>query len=443
MLTEKQLEHYKRNIIIPEIGRDGQERLLASAALVYCENAETLRPLAYYLAALGMGRIYFHLEDENESSSLFAEVVDLNRDTSIDFIYKAKAQPSCRIIMGSMDFVKKTGDRLLNEDFIPTILSITKQWEGSLQTFDDFDLFESFVSRLGAGSPHQGSALIHIFSASLSTIEAAKICLNIGDRQEDILYYNLFTLEFIKAKDYTEILERLNVPEPDTDRDLSGAKILIVGVGGLGSPAAYALTLAGVGTLGLLDLDKVELSNLNRQVLHSYSRIGMAKTESAEFMLKKFNPHINIQTYTSQLNQDNAREILSSYDLIVAAVDNIPSRYLINDTCSLLGKPFVEAGILRLNGTATSLIPNEGHCYRCLYPNIDTTSLQKTENGVLGPLPGVMGIIEAAEAIKILNGSGLTLKNKILLFDALDMDFNIIDIQKNPLCPTCGKGGGA
>ncbi len=130
--------------------------------------------------------------------------------------------------------------------------------------------------------------------------------------------------------------------------------------------------------------------------------------------------------------------MFSKYDVVIAAVDNIPTRYLINDTCFILNKPYAEAGVLRFDGTATTIIPHEGHCYRCLYPNVNSSNLS-VNNGVLGPVPGVMGFIQAAEAVKILSGLGKMLKNKILLFDSLEMDFNIIDIDRNPQCPTCGK----
>lgn len=443
MLTDVQRNHYKRHIIIPEVGEKGQIKLLNSTAVVYCENTDSLRSLAYYLAALGVGRIFCHLDDRSGAESLFAEVIDLNNDTSIEFLTEKNFTADCRIILGNFNFVIKAADRLINEKFLPTTVSISGQWKGTLQTFNNQDLFEKFIKMLNkAGNFNSSSStfLVNAFSAALCSIEMAKLCLKIGNLQKDILVYDLLDMVFTKAEDSHKILKALNDTNSiDTNYKLSKAKVLIVGVGGLGSPAAYGLTKSGIGTLGLIDLDKVEMSNLNRQILHSFSRIGMSKAKSAEFLLKKFNPDINIKTYITELTKDNAEELFSEYDLIIAAVDNIPTRYLINDTCFLLNKPCVEAGILRLDGTATTIIPHKGHCYRCLYPNVDISSLAGMGNGVLGPVPGVMGFIQVAEALKVLTGIGTTLKNKILLFDSMDMDFNIIDIQKSPDCPTCGK----
>ena len=442
ILTEKQIEHYKRHIIIPEVGEEGQKKLINSAALVYCENVDSLRPLAYYLAALGMGSILCYLENKSEAHSLFDEVVDLNNDTSIEFLSEKNNTADFSIILGNINFVKRVAYELSIEKFIQTIVSINNQWKGTLQTFDNHDLFEDFINSLNivnSLSNNSTAFLANALSATLCSIEAAKLCLNIGITQKDMLFYDLFEMKFTKiedSKNLSEILKELNSIE--INQSLSNAKVLIVGAGGLGSPAAYGLAISGVGTLGLLDLDVVEMSNLNRQVLHSFSRIGMPKAKSAEYLLKKINPNINIKTHIRELTQDNAEEIFSQYDLIIAAVDNIPTRYLINDFCSKLNKAFVEAGVLRLDGTVTTIIPHDGHCYRCLYPNIDIASFKNKDNGVLGPVPGAMGFIEVAEALKVLTGLGTTLKNKILLFDSLDMDFNIIEIHRNLDCPTCG-----
>lgn len=441
MLRDVEREHYKRHIIIPEVGEVGQKRLLNSTAAIYCENAEYLRPLAYYLAALGTGKILCYLEKEEGVASLFAEVADLNNDTSIYYINVKNHTADYRIIIGNIDFVKMAAEKSLDGKFIPTIVSINNQWKGVLQTFDNLDLFENFIKSLGVKNICNNSSafIANSFSAALCAAEAAKFCLNTGNLQKEMLPYDLLNMEFAKAGDAVDLYRILNDMTADVSQIISKAKVLIVGVGGLGSPAAYGLAMAGVGTLGLLDSDTVEMSNLNRQILHSFSRIGMSKAKSAEFLLKCIKPNINIKTYITELTKDNAKEIFSQYDMIIAAVDNIPTRYLINDTCYLLNKAYTEAGILRLDGTATTIIPHQGHCYRCLYPNVDINNLSDMGNGVLGPVPGVMGFIQAAEAIKVLTGLGSTLKNKILLFDSLDMDFSIIDVFKNPACPTCGQ----
>jgi len=223
------------------------------------------------------------------------------------------------------------------------------------------------------------------------------------------------------------------------EEKLSNAKVLIVGAGGLGSPSSLALAMAGVGSIGLVDSDVVEISNLNRQVLHASSRIGISKAESAKFMLTSINPKININTYIENLSKENAKEIIDNYDLVISAVDNIQTRYLINDSCYFMKKPVIEAGVLRFDGTNTTIIPDEGHCYRCLYPNLNTNGMSCAETGVLGAVPGLMGFIQAVEAYKVITGLGTNLRNKILLFDGLGMEFNVINLDKNPDCPLCGN----
>lgn len=441
MLTEEQKNHYKRHIIIPEVGEQGQRKLLDSTVILYCENIESLRPLALYIGGLGIGKIFCYLEDNKGADSLFAQVVDLNNDTFIDYLSEEVNIADYRIILGSINFVTGIGKKLQDEEFLPSIVSINSQWKGILQTFDNKDSLINFFNKLSYenNKNDRKAFLANAFASTLCAIEGVKLCLNIGNLQKEILYYDLFNLEFEKYQKSFNLSEKLNdTNNIDIKQKLSKVKVLIVGAGGLGSPAAYGMALADIGTLGLVDLDVVEASNLNRQVLHSYSRIGMEKAKSAELLLKKINPDIKIKTYIKELTKDNAEEIISEYDLVIAAVDNIPSRYLINDSCIGLNKPFSEAGVLRLDGTATTIIPPYGHCYRCLYPNVDARNLPR-DNGVLGPVPGVMGFIQAAEAVKVLTGLGTSLNNKILLFDSLDMDFNIIDIFKNPDCPICSQ----
>ena len=467
MLTEKQRNHYKRHIIIPEIGEEGQKKLLDSTVYVYSENSDSLRPLTYYLAAVGTGRIFCYLKDKRGGDSLFDEVTDLNNDTKIDYLNgrtEKRYQQNCqkrnseneknrpqneknrpqnyRVMIGGLSFIKNLTAELPEEEFLPTIISINGQWRGTLQTFQNEELFKNFIDSLNVENFENTESnpvfLANALSSVLCSLEGVKLCLGIGRVREDMLLYDLLSMEFSQAKSPINVFDFLNEKNPVDLKKLYRAKVLIVGVGGLGCPAAYGMAAAGLKSLGLLDLDQVEMSNLNRQILHSFSRIGMAKADSAKFLLNELKPDMNIKTYIIELSKDNAEEIFSEYDLIIAAVDNIPTRYLINDTCFSLNKPFSEAGVLRLDGTATTLIPHEGHCYRCLYPNADTGKL-KGDDGVLGPVPGVMGFIQAAEAVKALTGLGNTLKNKILLFDSLEMDFNIIDIKKNPQCPTCCK----
>jgi molybdopterin/thiamine biosynthesis adenylyltransferase/rhodanese-related sulfurtransferase len=220
------------------------------------------------------------------------------------------------------------------------------------------------------------------------------------------------------------------------------AKVLCLGAGGLGSPASYYLAAAGVGTLGMIDDDVVDASNLQRQILHATDRIGMPKVESAAKTLSGLNPDVKINQYKTRLNSENVMDILSQYDVIVDGVDNFPTRYLLNDASLKLGKPVVHASIYRFEGQMTAFIPGQGPCYRCLYPAPPPPDMAPScqEAGVLGVLPGVVGVLQATEAVKIILGIGKTLAGRLLMYDALATKFRELKLRKDPGCPTCGEG---
>ena len=224
-------------------------------------------------------------------------------------------------------------------------------------------------------------------------------------------------------------------------RKLKQGSVLLVGAGGLGSPAALYLAAAGVGRLGLLDFDVVDESNLQRQVLHDTSWIGKPKLDSARARLTALNPHVKVETHATALNSDNAMQILSGYDVVVDGTDNFETRYLTNDACYLLKKPNVYGSIFRFEGQASVFWPDRGPCYRCLYPEPPPPGLVPScaEGGVLGILPGVVGGIQATEALKILLGIGEPLVGRLLLYDALSMSFNEVRLRRDPRCPLCGE----
>lgn len=221
---------------------------------------------------------------------------------------------------------------------------------------------------------------------------------------------------------------------------LKAAKVLLVGTGGLGAPAALYLAAAGVGTLGIVDFDVVAESNLHRQVLFSQADVGRSKTAAAAERLKALNPRVNVVAHETRLDSTNALAILKDYDVVLDGTDNFPTRYLVNDACVLLGKPNVYASIFRFEGQASVFDAARGPCYRCLVPKPPPPGLVPScaEGGVLGVLPGIMGSIQASEAIKLVVGQGKPLVGRLLLFDALSMEFTELYLNKNPSCPMCG-----
>jgi molybdopterin/thiamine biosynthesis adenylyltransferase/rhodanese-related sulfurtransferase len=221
---------------------------------------------------------------------------------------------------------------------------------------------------------------------------------------------------------------------------LKAARVLCVGTGGLGAPLSLYLAAAGVGTLGLVDFDTVDASNLQRQVIHSTKTVGMLKVDSAEIMLKGLNPNLNVVKYNTMLTSANALEIFKDFDIIADGTDNFQTRYLVNDACVLTGKPNAYGSIFRFEGQASVFATEAGPCYRCLYPEPPPPGLVPScaEGGVLGILPGLVGIIQATEVIKLILGIGETLAGRLLLVDALGMNFRQLKLRKNPNCPACG-----
>lgn len=226
----------------------------------------------------------------------------------------------------------------------------------------------------------------------------------------------------------------------DGQAKLLQAKVLMVGAGGLGSPAAYYLAAAGVGILGIIDNDVVDISNLQRQILHANDRVGTPKVESAKKTLEALNPDVKVIPYQAKLTSENIMEIIKDYDFVVDGCDNFPTRYLVNDACVLTNKPNVHGSIFQFEGQATVFYPRKGPCYRCLYPEPPPAELAPScaEAGVLGVLPGLIGVIEALEAIKLILGKGDSLIGRLLCFNTLTMEINSLKLRRDPNCPMCG-----
>lgn len=222
---------------------------------------------------------------------------------------------------------------------------------------------------------------------------------------------------------------------------LLDARVLMVGAGGLGSPSAYYLAAAGVGALGIVDHDVVDLSNLQRQILHSNDRIGEPKTESARQTLQGLNPDVRVVPYAERLSSDNIMEIIADYDIVVDGCDNFPTRYLVNDACVMTGKPNVHGSIFQFEGQVSVFHPGNGPCYRCLYPEPPPPGMAPScaEAGVLGVLPGLIGTIQAVETIKLILGKGDSLAGRLLHFNTLTMEVSTLRLRQDPECPMCGE----
>ncbi len=219
------------------------------------------------------------------------------------------------------------------------------------------------------------------------------------------------------------------------------ARVLLLGAGGLGSPAAYYLAAAGIGNLGIVDFDRVDLSNLQRQIIHSTERIGMLKTESAKKTIEALNPDVNISLYNERLDSSNIMNLIEGYDYIVDGSDNFPTRYLVNDACVMKNKTLIHGSIYRFEGQVTVFKPGDGPCYRCLYPEPPPPGMVPNcqEGGVLGVLAGVIGNLQVVETLKLVLGIGKPLVGKLLLYDALNTEFRNLILRKDANCPVCGE----
>ncbi|HET6516354.1 MAG TPA: molybdopterin-synthase adenylyltransferase MoeB [Thermodesulfovibrionales bacterium] len=223
-------------------------------------------------------------------------------------------------------------------------------------------------------------------------------------------------------------------------KKLLKAKVFLIGAGGLGCPVGYYLAAAGIGTIGIIDNDTVEMSNLQRQIAHSTKTIGLPKVESARAAFEALNPDVKVIGMQERISKDNILDLIRDYDVVVDGSDNFPTRYLVNDACVFLRKPLVSGAILKFEGQVTTIVPGEGHCYRCLFEDMPPAGLVPTcqEAGVIGAIPGVVGSLQAIEVFKLILGKGEILKNTLLIYDALKTTFRRVRVPKNPDCPVCG-----
>src|SRR5688500_1186989 len=249
-------------------------------------------------------------------------------------------------------------------------------------------------------------------------------------------------LPTLSAEEIKRYSRHLIMPEMgmDAQRALKSKSVLCIGAGGLGSPAAMYLAAAGIGRLGIVDFDVVDYSNLQRQLLHTTNDVGRTKLASAKDKVNALNPHVQVDTYEEALSSDNAMRLFEGYDVILDGTDNFPTRYLVNDACVLMGIPNAYGSIFRFEGQASVFATKDGPCYRCLYPEPPPPGLVPScaEGGVLGVLPGIIGVIQATEAVKIILGIGEPLIGRFVIYDALKMRFRELKLRKDPDCPVCG-----
>ena len=246
-----------------------------------------------------------------------------------------------------------------------------------------------------------------------------------------------FTNEQLERYSRHIILQEVGVKG---QKKLLNASVLIIGAGGLGAPAALYLAAAGVGTIGIVDADEVDLSNLQRQVIHTTNDVGKAKVKSAAETMEAINPDVTVKTYRTFVDSTNIMDLIKDYDFIIDGTDNFPAQYLINDACVMAGKPFSHAGIIRFKGQLMTYVPGEGPCYRCVFKNPPPKDAVPTckQAGVIGAMGGVIGSLQAMEAIKYIIGKGELLTGKLLTYDALKMEFHTIKLPKDHHCAVCG-----
>jgi len=477
ILSKKQINRYLRHIIIPEISGAGQKKITQLKIYLYSTTVKEASSLIYYLAASGIGCISCFFKDATGFESLYENIKDLNSDVLLVKLKNGSLKECTKSFFNDSSIIRivisKYEDlesNLINfhmphdsSNFIATIVATNIGWNGYLHTIcNPNDLNELLAKPLPIDLTlsknnyydKEGNILSNSLLSALISVECIKLCLKIGTILDKPLFFNLSFMEFYKSENIlfslaiTDFIENIkvhnnspnNLEKTYNSSKLSDKKVLIVGAGGLGSPVALALSMLGIGTIGLVDYDKVEISNLNRQIFHTTSRIGMQKVTSAEIYLKNINPNVHIVTHNTKLTTNNALDIIKDYDVIVDGLDNFPARYLLNDFCFLLNKPLVDAAAARFHGLIMTILPNKGPCYRCVFPVIpeQNSVMSCSEVGVLGPVPGVMGFLEATEVVKLLLCIGEPLHHRTMYYDALDCDFDFVNTNKSPNCKLCG-----
>ncbi len=457
-LTPQQAQRYMRQIIMPEISGRGQETLLETHVILYMPSVEWGEMMLAYLAAVGVGHVTCVLDDIESGDGIIKHVQDLNPEMELKKIpvgepeiYPTENTQDAFIVIGPTEYIE-THRRIINESSRATVKVMesepenqatavfveVKPWQGRIQT-RNYSQVSTHTQTNHSRKVSIGEGLSASFGGIMAVIELVKLRLGIGQQLMKPFNYDLMSMTF-NHPDKTN--KGLNYMKENTLRQgLAKGKVLLVGSGGLGSPAAFALAKAGIGTLGLVDHDQVDLSNLNRQILHTTSRIGLPKVESGAKTLRMLNPKMTVHTYQERMTEKNVDNLLQAYDLLLDGLDNLPSRYVANQAAVVAGKPFFQAGVLTFYGQSTSILPGDGPCYECIFPQSEDSGNAPTceETGVLGAVPGLMGIIQAVEIIKQLCGLKPSLHNKYLMVDTLETEFTTIEFTQRLGCAICSS----
>ncbi|PKM51264.1 MAG: hypothetical protein CVV02_07865 [Firmicutes bacterium HGW-Firmicutes-7] len=464
---ENQIQRYLRHIIMPEISGLGQRKLLETKVVLFAPSINESDVLLNYLAATGIGHLIICLKNRLGFAITIEHVKDLNPDVRIELIEdtdlcKVYKNPiDFNIIIGDLNYINDIKKILAQHQVITTITAVVSAWNGYINIIDNvqqlIDVYEEDSDRIITENDtcnlkhfiEYGLKLSYAYMETLIVIELVKAKLHIGSILQEGFYYNLLDFIFINNLSINEGLKKMtylsNYKREDmlvrNQETLACAKVLIIGAGGLGSPVAYILAKLGIGTIGIIDYDHIEISNLNRQILHTTTKIGMSKVESARKVLKAINPKVNVEIYPTAFTRDNAMELLKDYDIVVDGLDNIPTRYLLNDACYFAKKPLIEAGVLTYYGQVTVIDTEETPCYRCIFSDVfeNTQTRGCAERGVLGPVAGLIGMLQGVEVIKILLGIDSSLKGKLLLYDANETEFTMIELHKKKSCKLCGN----
>ncbi len=443
-LTPDQIQRYMRQIIMPEISGKGQQILLQTHIAVWMPSVSWGEMLLAYLAAVGFGHITCVLDEVESGKAILDHVQDLNPELQWLVQESSEADSdllisssNAALVLGPPNWVGSCHQKLSEQigsqppDF-PLLSVAIRPWAGVLTSSISQPMVQHHRDQ-GEKDP-VGTILSASFAGTMSVIQLVKARLGIGQSPKKPFQYNLMDMTFEETTEFNKYCSL----RPDYQR-LSRSSVLLIGSGGLGSPSAFVLAKAGIGTLGLVDYDEVDLSNLNRQILHTTSRIGMPKVVSGAKTLQMLNPQITVNTYQEQLTEDNADMLLEKYDLLLDGLDNMPARYVANKAAAAASKPFVHAGVLSFYGQASTIVPGQGHCLECVFPQSEGEGNFPTceEMGVLGAAPGLMGVIQAAETIKQLTGLPPSLQHRFLMVDTLETEFTLVDLSDREDCPVC------